>query len=290
MGTIATFKGQAAYLGTVVGSLALMACGAPPSPDLGNGNPPTGSCPAPTRPTQAYTSGWATNPAYLGHSITYPSDGQSFGGIVIITGYIVGVDYMKSWGAFLASKGFATFLIDPPTPGDDPSTRSRAQLAALQTLKGEASRPGSPLNGRLNLNNLAIAGWSMGGGGTLHSANTNPAGVKAAIAFAPWELGASATFPLDRVPTLVLAGGAADALVNSGMSRGEYNSIPLGTPKAYMEITGADHMQWGSPGAGGGLGGEATWAWLNAYVNGVAQCKTVIARSAGLADFASASL
>lgn len=292
MATIANLMSKAAGLGTLAGGLALAACSAPPpiGGTGGSGGGPGGSCPATTRPTATYNSGWATNPAFNGFAITYPNDGQSFGGIVIVTGFIAGVSSMASWGPFLASKGIAAFLIDPPTPLDDPSTRSRAQLAALQTLKAEATRPGGPLNGKLDLNNLAIAGWSMGGGGTLHSANTNPPGVKAAIAFAPWELGGSAVFPADHVPTLILAGGSADALVNHGMSRGEYDSIPSGVSKAYIEISGADHFQWTSPGGASGLAGTYTWAWLNAYVNGATECKGAIQRIPQDADFASSSL
>jgi dienelactone hydrolase len=287
MGSIVTtLTAKAAGIATIASGLALMACSAPIPGGDGTGIVVPDSCTTSKRPTQAYTSGWATNPAYQGFNITYPSDGGSFGGIVIITGYIVGVSGMANWGPFLASKGMATFLIDPPGAGDDPSARSRAQIAALASLRAEATRPGSPLNGKLDLNKLAIAGWSMGGGGTLHTASGNPPGVKAAIAFAPWELGASATFPGDRVPTLVLAGGGADALVNHGMSRGEYDSI-FAAPKAYVEVNGADHFQWQNPVGAGNVAGLYTWAWINSWVNGASACNSIIANRAGtFADFA----
>jgi fused signal recognition particle receptor len=137
------------------------------------------------RGTASYNFGWQTSSAFRGFNITYPNDGQPFGGMVIITGYVVGVVGMAEWGPYLASRGIATFLIDPPTAGDQPLERGLALLAALNSLRAEATRPGSPLNGKLDVDKLAIGGWSMGGGGTLLAANQNPAGVKAAVAFAP---------------------------------------------------------------------------------------------------------
>ena len=219
----------------------------------------------------------------------YPTNAQgTFGGVVILPGFISPASMMAAWGPFLATRGMAAFIVDPPSGGDPPTTRSRAQLAALESLKAENDRVGSPLRGKLNVNAMAVAGWSMGGGGTLHSANSNPAGLKAAVAWAPWEL--ATNFPNARVPSIILTGGNADALVNAGMSKAEYNSIPATTSKAYVEFQGADHFQWTSPNGVSGRAGAFTWAWLNAYVNGNADCKSVIARGTGMTDFASSAL
>jgi len=282
-----TLMTKGAGVAALVSGLALIACG-PTQPAGGTGGTGgtggggTGTCPTPTRSTASYGSGWATNPSFIGFNITYPSDGQSFGGIVIITGYIVGVSGMASWGPYLASKGMATFLIDPPGGGDFPAARSTAQIAALASLRAEASRPGSPLNGKLDVNRLAIAGWSMGGGGTLHTTETNPAGVKAAIGFAPWE---GNGFPSDRTPTLILAGDNTDTLVSADMSQKEYNSIGA-APKAYVQVRGADHFQWQNPTGAGGVAGLYTWAWINSWVNGVSECNSVIAQRGTFSAFA----
>ncbi|HMJ10219.1 MAG TPA: hypothetical protein VK524_02380 [Polyangiaceae bacterium] len=289
MVSIASLMTKAVGVATLLGSVAILGCsGTPPIGGTGGsgGGGPSGSCPSPSRPTGSYRSGWGTNSAFLGFNITYPSDGQAMGGIVIITGFITAVSGMAEWGPYLASRGIATFLIDPPGGGDLPAVRSRALLAALASLRSEATRSGSPLNGKLDVNRLAIAGWSMGGGGTLLTANQNPPGVKAAVAFAPWE---GSSYLSDRVPSLVLAGGSADALVNHSMSRNQYNSIPASTPKAYVEPRGADHFQWQRPSGASGVAGQYTWAWLNAYVNGVSECKSVIANRS-FVDFATSSL
>jgi triacylglycerol lipase len=291
MTSIGTLMTKAASTAVLLGSIALFGCSAtPPIGGTGGtgGGPLPGGCSTPQRGTASYNFGWQTSSAFRGFNITYPNDGQPFGGMVIVTGYIVGVAAMAEWGPYLASRGIATFLIDPPTSGDQPLERGIALLAALNSLKAEASRPGSPLNGKLDVNKLAIGGWSMGGGGTLLAANQNPAGVKAAVAFAPWNQGAA--YSRDRVPSLVLAGGLADILVPSLMSRSQYNSIPAGTPKAYVEVGGAEHFQWQRPAGAGAVSGDYTWAWLNAFVNGEEACKAVIARRSNFTDFATSSL
>jgi dienelactone hydrolase len=285
--SMASLMTKALGAATLIGSVAIFGCSAPPPTGVGGAGPgPGGACPTPRRATGTYNSGWQTNPAFLGFNVTYPNDGQPFGGIVIITGFMIGVSGMAEWGPYLASRGLATFLIDPPGALDGPPIRANALTAALASLRAEATRSGSPLNGKLDVNKLAIAGWSMGGGGTLTVANRNPPGVKAAVAFAPWE---SAGYPSDRVPSLVLAGGGADTLVNHAMSRNQYNSIPASTPKAYVEPLGADHFAWQRPAGAAGVSGEYTWAWLNAYVNGVSECKAVITNR-GFGDFATSSL
>ncbi len=288
MVSMASLMTKALSAATLIGSVAIFGCSGVPPINGGTGGtgPGPGGCPTPQRSTQSYSSGWQTNPAFRGFNITYPSDGQAMGGIVIITGYIVGVSGMSSWGPYLASRGLATFLIDPPAPGDFPPTRAAALRAAVASLRAEATRAGSPLNGKLDVNNIAIAGWSMGGGGTLTLAADNPPNLKAAVAFAPWE---SRGYISNRVPSLILTGGAADSLVNHAMSRNQYNSIPASTPKAYVEPVGADHFQWQSPAGAGGISGTYTWAWLNAYMNGVSECKSVITNR-GFADFHTSSL
>ena len=49
--------------------------------------------------------------------------------------------------------------------GQFPESRRDALLDALVTLKGENTRSDSPLLGQLDVNSLAVGGWSMGGGG-----------------------------------------------------------------------------------------------------------------------------
>jgi dienelactone hydrolase len=207
----------------------------------------------------------------------------------MVPGFISPIAMMASWGTFLASRGFAAILVDPPTALDLPPTRSRAQITALQSLVAEATRAGSPLNGKLDVQKLAAGGWSMGGGGTMETANTSPPlpGLKAAFPLAPWNIGG--IYSRTQVPSIVFA-GTADILVPPSMARPEYDSIPAGTPKAYVEFQGADHFIFTSPNGGGGQLGSYTHAWLQVHLNGRAECKAALVRGSGMSNFLSASL
>ena len=64
-------------------------------------------------------------------------------------------------------------------------TRAAALLDGQVTFQDENQRPGSPLYGNLNLNQLAVAGHSRGGGAALLAAAADPS-VNAVLALAPW--------------------------------------------------------------------------------------------------------
>jgi triacylglycerol lipase len=265
---------NAAVLGVAMG-LALIGCSSgigAGSGSAGGGGPGGGNCPTQATANAQYGSGWQTNAAFGGMAIYYPRDSQSFGGVVVVPGFISPIAMLASWGPFFATKGMAAFLVDPPTPLDQPADRAGAQVAALKSFRNEATRQGSPIAGKLDLQKLGVAGWSMGGGGTLLTAASNPEGVKAAVGWAPWNLlpGGAAT----RTPTMILTGGNGDALVSASMSYAQYQSIPASTPKAYYEWT-TDHFQWTGPGAVGGRGGTLTWAWFHGFIDGVEECKAV---------------
>jgi hypothetical protein len=79
-------------------------------------------------------------------------------------------------------------------------------------------------------------------------------------------------------------------LVNHAMSRGQYDTLSATLPRAYVEINGTDHFAFTAPSGSGGLMGTYTWGWLNAYVNGVSECKSLFVRTPALSDFASGAL
>jgi dienelactone hydrolase len=136
---------------------------------------------------------------------------------------------------------------NPSTGASDtsvlPPVRSDALIDALTTLKDENTRSASPLKGQLDVTRLAVAGWSMGGGGTLLAANTHPE-LKAVFAMEPWN--PSTTYPMDTVPTLMF-GGTSDGLAGPPMPANQYDSIPATTPKMLYEVTNGSHYVSTSP-------------------------------------------
>jgi dienelactone hydrolase len=190
-------------------------------------------------PVKTYTSGYADSPAYADATMHYP-DGLAgpLPSIAIVPGFVSPQSTIAAWGPFLASHGIVTFTIGTNVPTDDPPTRSMALLGALDTIKSENTRADSPLKGKLDLNRMAIGGWSMGGGGTLITLNAHPE-LKAGIAFCPWDPGA--TFPSIKTPILFLA--AKNDELAAGQSQPFYESIPNSTPKILWERSDADHFQ-----------------------------------------------
>jgi dienelactone hydrolase len=188
--------------------------------------------------------------------IYYPSGATApFAALAIVPGFTAPESSIADWGPFLASWGFVVMTIGTSNPSTgapdasvDQNVRGAALLDALTTIRGENTRSGSPLSGKLDLSRLGVAGWSKGGGGTLIDANTTPT-LKAVFAMEPWNVtlsGTVGTYPNDTVPTLIFA-GTSDGLAGPPMPQTQYNSIPMSTPKILYEITNGSHYVSTSP-------------------------------------------
>ncbi|MFC4529199.1 alpha/beta hydrolase family protein [Sphaerisporangium dianthi] len=173
-----------------------------------------------------------------GGTIYYPTDTSqgTFGAIAISPGYTATWSTLSWLGPRLASQGFVVFGINTNTLYDQPDSRGRQLLAALDYLVRSSS---STVRSRIDSTRLAVAGHSMGGGGTLEAANARPS-LQAAIPIAPWNL--TKIWSGVRVPTMII-GGQADAIAPVAThSQPFYTSIPSSTEKAYMELTAASHF------------------------------------------------
>jgi dienelactone hydrolase len=183
--------------------------------------------------------------------IYYPMGATApFTAVAIVPGFTAAESSIANWAPFFASYGIITMTIgtsNPSTGAADtsvqPPVREAALLDALTTIKGENTRSGGPLVGMVDTARLAVAGWSMGGGGTLLAANSTPS-LEAAMAMCPWN--PSTTYPMDTVATLMF-GGTADTLAGAPMPDNQYNSIPMTTPKALYVINGGSHFVANDP-------------------------------------------
>jgi dienelactone hydrolase len=159
-------------------------------------------------------------------------------------------------GPRLASQGFVVFLINTNSRLDQPPSRGDQLLAALDYLVTSSS-----VRTRIDATRLAVAGHSMGGGGTLEAATDRP-GLQAAIPLQPWHTVKS--WPSVQVPTLII--GAENDTTAPVASHAEpfYESIPATGEKAYLELNNAEHRV--------GTAGDTTQAkfvivWLKRYVD-----------------------
>ncbi|MER7591731.1 alpha/beta hydrolase [Micromonospora sp. NPDC127501] len=171
-----------------------------------------------------------------GGVIYYPTSTSegTFGAIAISPGYTAAWSSISWLGPRIASHGFVVIGIETNSRLDQPDSRGRQLLAALDYLTQRSS-----VRTRIDSSRLAVAGHSMGGGGSLEAASSRPS-LQAAVPLAPWNLDKS--WSELQVPTLIVGGESDSVAPVSSHSVPFYNSIPASAEKAYLELNGASHF------------------------------------------------
>lgn len=239
----------------------------------GGGPPPNPTTAAPTRasatgpgPFQVTTlaRGLRDGPDYGSQTLYVPAGAAApFAAVAIAPGYEEPESTIQAWGPFLASHGIVVLTLGTNTPTDSAEARASALLDALETIKAEDRRAGSPLAGKLARDRLGVMGWSMGGAGTLIAAESTPS-LKAAITLAAWSPGEE--FSNDQVPTLLFAGSADE--VSGGQAQGFFASLPSTTPKMLYEVRGGEHEIGNDPQNANGEIGRYGLSWLEVFLVG----------------------
>lgn len=197
-----------------------------------------------------------------GGTIYYPTNaGAKVGVIAIVPGYLSYQSSINWWGPRLASHGFVVVTIDTSTIYDQPSSRSTQQLRALDQVVALGNQSSSPLYGKVDGGRTGVMGWSMGGGGSLISAQNRPS-IKAAAPQAPWN--GSSNFSSLTVPTLIFA-CQRDAIAPIGSHAVPFYNSMSRNPKQYLERSGGDHFCFNSANATAGLKGVA---WMKRFIDG----------------------
>nr|WP_236052035.1 alpha/beta hydrolase [Nonomuraea cypriaca] len=195
-----------------------------------------------------------------GGVIYYPTDTSqgTFGAIAISPGYTASWSSLDWLGPRIASHGFVVIGIETNTRYDQPASRGRQLLAALDYLVEDSSLT---VRSRIDASRLAVAGHSMGGGGTLAAAESRPS-LQAAVPLAPWHT--DKTWSGIRVPTMII-GGESDSVASvSTHSQPFYESIPSSSEKAYLELNGASHF---FPQTTNTTMAKSMVAWLKRFVD-----------------------
>ncbi|GGZ00246.1 lipase [Streptomyces poonensis] len=193
-----------------------------------------------------------------GGTIYYPtstSDG-TFGAVVISPGFTAYESSISWLGPRLASQGFVVFTIDTLTTVDQPDSRGRQLLAALDYLTERSS-----VRTRIDSSRLGVMGHSMGGGGTLEAAKTRPS-LQAAIPLTPWNL--DKTWPEVTTPTMIIGADGDTVAPVSSHSEPFYNSLPSSTDKAYLELNGATHF---APNTSNTTIAKYSISWLKRFID-----------------------
>jgi len=230
-----------------------------------------------------YSNGVPDSPSYGAFDIDYPTDATPpLAAVAIIPGFIEGRAAVADWGPFLASHGFAVITLDPNSNTDAPPARATALWAALGSLQSENARADSPLAGKIDVSRLAVMGHSMGGGGTLETANAHSAELRAAVPLAPWDT--TTMFPGITAPTMIMA-GQNDAIAPPAQhAMPFYRSIAASTEKAYVEFAGGDHFVADSP-KSNTTAALLGLSWLKVHVEGDQRYQQFIGNHMGLSQF-----
>ncbi|MEU6996563.1 alpha/beta hydrolase [Streptomyces sp. NPDC046465] len=193
-----------------------------------------------------------------GGTVYYPAstaDG-TFGAVVISPGFTAYQSSIAWLGPRLASQGFVVFTIDTLTTLDQPDSRGRQLLAALDYLTKS-----SAVRGRIDASRLGVMGHSMGGGGTLEAARSRPS-LKAAIPLTGWNL--DVTWPELRTPTLVVGADGDTVAPVATHSEPFYRSLPASLDKAYLELNNATHF---TPNSSNTTIAKYSISWLKRFID-----------------------
>lgn len=170
-----------------------------------------------------------------GGTIYYPSTSGQYAAIAVCPGF-TGTSSSISWFARrLATHGFVTIAMNTNTIYDYPSSRATQLAAALRYLLNSSS---STIRSRIRTADRAVAGHSMGGGGTL-IASANDSSLRAGIPMTPWNTYTG--FSSVRVPQMIFGADGDTIAPYASHARPFYNSLSY-PEKAYALLNGATHF------------------------------------------------
>ncbi|MGZ3144075.1 dienelactone hydrolase family protein [Lentzea chajnantorensis] len=195
----------------------------------------------------------ARQPDFGGGTVYTPTSDLKFGAVAVSPGFTATQTSVAHFGPRLASFGFVVVTINTLSGFDDPDSRGRQLLAALDY----AVRT----NPRVDASRLAVMGHSMGGGGALRASVSRPA-LQASIPLAAWHT--TKNWSAVGVPTLVLGGQSDPTAPNSQHSLPFYTSMTAAPDKAFLELRGGDHSD---PRSDNVTVRKFTLSWLKRFVD-----------------------
>jgi predicted dienelactone hydrolase len=203
-----------------------------------------------------------TNTAITGASgfgggrVYYPTTAGQYPVIAIVPGYTAYWSSLSWLGPRVASWGFVVVGIETNSTLDQPAQRGQELLAALRWATGSSP---TAVRARVDPARRAVAGHSMGGGGTLEALNMDH-GLRAGVPLAPWNL---TTNWSGITAPVAIVGGQSDTIAPvASHSIPFYNS--LRSPKEYVELRGASHFFPQSP---NGTVSRVFVSWMKRYVS-----------------------
>ena len=184
----------------------------------------------------AVSSQVVSGTGFGGGTVYSPTAAGKYALVAVCPGFISAQSSMTGLSKRLATHGFVVVAITTNTMFDFPSSRATQLLAALKTVAAVTT---GAVAGKVDTSRQVVAGWSMGGGGTLEAAGVTP-GLVAAVAYAPWDLSTTKMTKI-TVPTAIIGGSSDVVAPVSGHAQKFYDAIPKTTSKMLPVIDGASH-------------------------------------------------
>ena len=197
---------------------------------------------------------------YNNVTICYPNDTSqgTFGGVVVMPGFI-SLTLQMMWACRkIASHGFVVAVAETNTVFDFPGQRADQTQAIIRHLSGSGGP--AAVKQRLDTSRWASTGWSMGGGGALDTGLRNNPHVEAVVGFEPWNI---SSYGGMTVPTMIIGASADFVASPSSMAEPFYSSITR-AEKYYVEIAGQSHFVGSTDNV---IQSAATIAWLKRWVD-----------------------
>jgi dienelactone hydrolase len=239
----------------LIGATALAAAGTTSAQT----SPPTSaSLNAAAGPLAVATATVVAPRGFGGGTIYYPSAAGRYGAIAISPGFTATQRSVAWLGPRLASHGFVVITINTNSTFDQPASRATQLIAALRHVVNSS---GSAVQSRVDPARLAVAGHSMGGGGSLIAARNYPS-LKAAYPLTPWN--PSTDFSTVRVPTMIIGADGDNIAAVATHARPFYASLPAATDKAYGELNRATHS---TPNSANTPIGRYAVSWMKRFVD-----------------------
>ncbi|RYZ51694.1 MAG: hypothetical protein EOP07_20895 [Proteobacteria bacterium] len=171
-------------------------------------------------------------------AIVYQPEGDGpFPATTLTPGFTNNKEDIAWLGQQLASHGIITIVFTPSNPYSlDTKIWAAGHVAAIETLKKENLRSGSPLQGKVDNQKLGIMGYSFGGAGAVIAANQLKDEIKAVVTLNAYRPIAPST----NVPYLFIAGNKDNVAIASTVNR-VFSSMTNSAPRAFANINGLDH-------------------------------------------------
>ncbi|MFT6053256.1 MAG: dienelactone hydrolase [Roseivirga sp.] len=205
---------------------------------------------------------------YDGATLYFPvKNNKKLKSIVLVPGYKATQRSVSLWAKYFAERGYVTMTIGTNVLTDSPTLRAKALIDGMETIRQENKRRGSPLFKKIDTKNIAVGGWSMGGGGAQLAAKMDGS-IKAVIAIAPWLYSKTLkNSDLDHeVPVLIISGQVDPTAPPKSHSDVHYEYTPATTKKMLYEITDGNHSTPLYPKTGNGDVGNVAYAWLEMFL------------------------